>query len=203
LSIRWFYKIINQFQQKYEKETIMVSITDAIKCQVAMQSQEIHRLKAAALETRAVKKYLYISADGKTMRSKRPAPEEVDAGWKLEKITCQQVLRHISPKHPDWNRYRSAKRRASLLLTARLLLKFGAGAVPELSIVRKQLSAPSLQNHARRGQARSLCFAAYRYLRKLSNRLERAPEKFSYVNEWLQNQTDASAGLSAKETHND
>ena len=162
----------------------MVSITDVIKCQVAMQSQEIHRLKDATLEIQAVEKYVYFSADKKAMCNTRPTPAEMAAGWKLEKVSHQQVLRHISPKHPDWNRYCAAKRRASLLLTARLLLKLDTGAVPELSIVRKQL----LQNHARRGQARSLCFAAYRHLRKLNNRLERAPEKFRYVSQWLQNQ---------------
>jgi hypothetical protein len=181
----------------------MVSITDVIKCQVAMQSQEIHRLKAAALETRTVEKYLYISADKKTMRSTRPTPAEMDAGWKWEKVKYQQVLRHISPKHPDWNRYRALKHRASLLLTARLLLKYGAGTVPDLATVREELSKQILQNHARRGQARSICFAAYRYLRKLNNRLERAPERFSYVSEYMQNQANTSTGLSEKEKSND
>lgn len=181
----------------------MVSIIDVIKCQVAMQSQEIHSLKAAALETRTVEKFLFVSPDKKTMRSTRPTQAEIDAGWKLEKVNYRQVFRHISPKHPDWNRYRAAKHRASLLLTARLLLKLGAGTVPELSIVRKQLSKQSLQNHAHRGQARSLCFAACRQLRKLNNRLERAPERFSYVNEWLQNQAPVSDEQSAGKENND
>jgi hypothetical protein len=166
----------------------MVTITDVIKYQVAMQSQEIYRLKATALETQPIEKYQYISSDGKTKLDKRPEPTLAAEGWKMEKIIVERVVQHISPKHPSWQRYLAAKHRASLLLTARLLLKLGSGEVPDLPSIRQMLLNPHLCSHAHRGQARSLCFSAYRYLRKMNNRLNRAPEKFNAVREGIQSQ---------------
>src|ERR1051325_160868 len=138
----------------------MVSITDLMKCHVAMQSQEIHGLKAAALETESVEKYVYVSSDGRTTRSTRPGPAEASAGWELKKAAGQKVVAHMSPKHPGWQRYRAAKYRASLLLTARLLLKLGADGLPDRAAVRGALAGQRLRHHARRRQARSLCYAA-------------------------------------------
>jgi hypothetical protein len=184
----------------------MVTITDVIQCQVAMQSQEIHRIKADALEIRSVEQYYYLSPDGKTrylilwsQGTQSPNAEGMGAGWKVEKVVRQEVVRHISPKHPQWGRYRAAQRRASLLLTARLLLKCGGEAVPEMAVIRHQLAKQALHNHARRGQARSVCFAAYRYLRKLNNRLQRAPEKFADVAIHMENLAAAGSGHAAGE----
>lgn len=92
----------------------------------------------------------------------------------------------FGPRHPDWAAYRAAKRRASLLLTARLLLKVGGEATPSREDVDAALAAGRLSHHARAGRAsRGLAFAALRSLRKLEHRLERHPERFAPVGAWL------------------
>jgi hypothetical protein len=73
----------------------------------------------------------------------------------------------------------------SLLLTARLLLKLGGESLPELRAVREALKEGRLDRHASCRRSRSLTFAALRYLRKLDNRLQRVPDKFSAVKAWV------------------
>jgi hypothetical protein len=62
-----------------------------------------------------------------------------------------------------------------------LILKLGGGGVPDLRAVRSAIKEGKLSHHAHRSKVRSLCFKAYRYLRKLTNRLDRAPERFGQV----------------------
>jgi hypothetical protein len=163
----------------------MVSITDAIKHAVCIHAEQISRIKAAAFETQPMVKYVYTSPDGKTTRQKRATKDEYAAGWRMTKVSYDRVVRHISPRHPDWQHYRALRRQVSLLLTARLLLKLGAESLPDLCAVREALKEGRLDRHASSRRSRSLTFAAWRYLRKLDKRLQRVPDKFSAVEAWV------------------
>ena len=163
----------------------MANINDAIKYAVRSEADRIQRIKAAALKMQTAEKYVCTSPDEKITRPGRPTKAEYEAGWRIRKVPYEKVIQHISPRHPEWPRYQAARRQASLLLTARLLLKLGGESLPALSVVRRALKEGSLASHAHRGRARSLSYAAWRYLRKLDNRLQRAPEKFRTVDAWL------------------
>ena len=154
----------------------MVTITEAIQHCVREQSQKIHEIKTAAITRQPMEKFAYLSPDGKTISNHREAD-----GWKMQKVIYEKITGHISPRHLDWQAYQSARNLASMLLTARLILKLGSGDVPEIGAVRNALREGRLAHHARRGHARSLVFKAYRYLRKVSNRLNRAPERFNHI----------------------
>lgn len=155
----------------------MVTITEVIQHFVREQSQKIHEIKTTAITRQPMEKFAYLSSDGKTISDQRP---EAD-GWKMQKVIYEKITGHISPRHPDWQAYQSARNLASMLLTARLMLKLGGDDVPEISAVRNALREGRLAHHARRGHARSLVFKAYRYLRKINNRLNRAPERFNNI----------------------
>ena len=161
----------------------MVTITDAIKHSIAVRAKEIHAIKVAALKTQSAEEYVCVSPDGKIAGKRRPTKEEYAAGWRMSQREYDKVIEHISPRHPQWRRYQAAKRQASLLLSARLLLRLGGEAVPEVVAVRRALKEGRLTMHARPRHARSAAFAALRYLRKLDNRLHRAPERFAAVEE--------------------
>src|SRR5262245_59386367 len=98
---------------------MMVTITDAIKHSIGNQAKEIMQIKRVALKLERVKKHVYASPDGKTTREKRPTKEEYAAGWEMIEVDYEKVIEHISPRHSEWCRYKAARRRASLLLTAR------------------------------------------------------------------------------------
>ena len=163
----------------------MANINDVIKYAVRSEAGRIQRIKAAALKMQTMETYVCTSPDEKTARPGRPTKAEYEAGWRLRKVPYEKVIQHISPRHPDWQRYQAARRQASLLLTARLLLKLGGESVPDLVVVRRALKEGGLASHARNVRARTLSYAAWRYLRKLDNRLQRCPEKFRTVEEWL------------------
>jgi hypothetical protein len=97
--------------------------------------------------------------------------------------------------------YQAARHEASLLLTARRLLKIGGGGLPERTAVRAAVREGALRQHAKRGQARRLANQAYRYLHKLMNRLERAPERFQAVEQWQKSLQTAALQDSKEEAH--
>ena len=100
----------------------------------------IHQLKVDAYKATTEEKYAYQSPDGKMFRKKRPGKSLIDAGWKFTKVKFQRVESCMSPRHPRWHDYRNAKRRATLLLAARLILKAndlnvpGSGAVSKTDV---------------------------------------------------------------------
>jgi hypothetical protein len=158
----------------------MVTLTQAVQYAIAKQARAIHDLKMAARVVESYHKYGYISPDGKSFSSKRPSePEKAD--WKPGKFSGEKIAAHMSPKSGRWQQYRAARSQASLLLTARLILKSGGEAIPSIGELRVGLKEGKLSQHARRGCHRRLAFKAYRYLRKLGNRLERRPEVFAEV----------------------
>lgn len=162
----------------------MVSITQTVQYLIQQQSKRIRTIKMDAITRQTLERYVYVSPDGESQSDERPDKEEFAAGWKMEKVTCEKIIGHIAPKHPSWPKYQAMRQHASVLLTARLLLKEGRGEPPDLSAVRRALSEGRLAHHARRGRARGLCYRALRYLRKLNNRLQRAPELLKEVELW-------------------
>jgi hypothetical protein len=166
----------------------MVTLTEVIKFQIKQQAGNIHQLKKAHLVEEKIEKYAYIAPDGRSFRNRLPGHCEFEAGWKWGKVQFTKLLGHIAPRHPQWKNYRAAQNQASLLLTARLILKLSNGDIPSINIIRNALKKGGLANHARRGGQRSLCYRAYRYLRKIDNRLTRAPQRFADVETWIYEQ---------------
>jgi hypothetical protein len=101
-------------------------------------------------------------------------------------VKFERVEAHISPRHERWREYRYLKHRATLLLAARLLLKANRGAVPDKREIRLYLATGIFRSHARTSAAqKALAHSAYRYLRKLENRLSKQPERFQVVESWV------------------
>jgi hypothetical protein len=157
----------------------MAKLTNITKELIRCESERIRRLKLDALEVEERQKYVYSSPDGKTTRDKRITAAEYAEGWRPTLLKYKKVTAHISPSHANWPQYRAARRRVSLLLTARLLLKLGSESIPSIADARIALKNGRLGHHASRKKQKQLAIAALRYLRKLSNRLERRPGLFA------------------------
>ena len=106
----------------------------------------------------------------------------MDAGWIFTKVKVERVESYMSPRHERWQEYQNAKRRATIALAMRLILKASDGIVPDKSEISGLLSMGFFRSHARTVSAqKSLAYAAYRRLRKLENRLRKQPERFADV----------------------
>lgn len=93
---------------------------------------------------------------------------------------------YMSPRHERWQEYRQAKRRATILLAARLILKANNGIVPAKDEIGPFVSMRIFSSHARTAtEQKGLAYAAYRQLRKLENRLRKQPQRFADVESWL------------------
>ena len=175
-------------------ESQMASIKEVLLRQLSEQSELIHKLKTEGLIITEHDKYAYASPDGRTFRNTRPADQEMAAGWKYGKVRYQRTSGQMSPKHPRWSEYRSAKRRATTLLAARSLLKANDGGIPEKQEISRLVNSGVMRHHARkRGAQKSLAYSAYRLLRKVDNRLSKHPQKFSLIDEWAQERRQAAA----------
>jgi len=167
----------------------MVTITEAVQFAVRRQALAIHDMKMAARVVESYDKYGYVSPDGSSISSKLPSdPEKAD--WKPGKIKCEKIVAHMSPKSSQWRQYRAAQCQVSLLLTARLILKCGGETVPSINDLRAALGQNRIGHHCRPGRRNQLAFKAYRYLKKLANRLERRPEAFSEAEVYLESIAD-------------
>ena len=156
-------------------------------------AEMIHQLKRDAYKSTTDEKYAYRSPDGKTFRNKRPVQELIDAGWIYAKVKFQRVDSYMSP-HARWHEYRNAKRRATILLAARLILKAANETVPEKSEMGSLLSIGIFRSHARTSSAqKSLAYSAYRMLQKLDNRLRNQPERFAGIEIWLKKNGERKA----------
>ena len=110
----------------------------------------------------------------------------MDSGWAYGRVKFERVESCISQRHKSWNEYRNAKRRATLLLAARLILKANEETVPDKDQIGALLAMKIFRSHARTASAqKTLAYAAYRQLRKLDNRLRNQPERFAAVETWL------------------
>lgn len=140
----------------------------------AQTAEAIRELKMGAYKTVTEEKYGYI-----------PVEPGQEPSYALSKYKIERVVSWMSPRHERWQEYRNAKRRATLILAARLILKANNGVVPEKAEVGPLLSMGIFRSHARTAAAqKSLAFASYRYLRKLDNRLRNQPQRFTSVAEW-------------------
>ena len=100
----------------------------------------------------------------------------------------------MSPRHERWQEYRNAKRRATILLAARIILKANNGNVPAKEEIGPFVSMGIFRSHARTlSQQKGLAFAAYRQLRKLENRLRKQPQRFADVESWVRQRESEAA----------
>ena len=100
----------------------------------------------------------------------------------------------MSPRHERWREYRNAKRRATILLAARLILKANNGIVPLKEEMGPFVSMGIFRSHARTStEQKGLAYAAYRQLRKLDNRLRKQSPRFAAVESWVRHR-EASMG---------
>jgi hypothetical protein len=173
----------------------MVSITNVFQYYISKQSEEICRLKTSGLVKESFEKIAYVSPDGKSFINRNSRRLDRAAGWKLAKVSYDKVTGFMSPGHPNWKLCLSAKRRASMLLTARLILKSSDESIPDFKTLQQKIRDGELCHHAARGKERNLCIQAYRYLKKIDNRLNNRPEKVSFVQTWLTNREKGRAAL--------
>ena len=165
----------------------MTSITEVIVYSYAQTAAAIRKLKTDAYKSTRQEKYAYKAPDGKSYRNKRPCQELMDSGWVYCKVKFQQIESYMSPRHERWRDYQNAKRRATLLLAARLMLKVNNGTVPEKKEIGAFISMGLFGSHARTASAqRSLAFSSFRYLRKLNNRLRKQPQRFEELHRWVE-----------------
>ena len=141
----------------------------------AQTAGQIYQLKAEARKTVTVEKWV------------RDQPLSGHPGyWTCKKIQVERLVAHMSPRDERWQDYQNAKRRATLLLAARLILKANNGNVPAKAEMSPLISMGFFHSHARTASAqKALALSAYRYLRKLDNRLRKQPERFAAVEEWI------------------
>ena len=172
----------------------MTSINEVITYLYAQTAASIHQLKMDAYKSTTDEKYAYQAPDGKTYRNKRPEQQLMDAGWKFTRVKYQRVESCMSSRHPRWHGYRNAKRRATLLLGARLILKANDGTAPDKEQISALLSMRIFRSHARTKSAqKSLAYSSYRQLRKLDNRLRNHPDRFAAVDAWLKQREQKEA----------
>ncbi len=173
------------------KATKMTTISETIAYLYSQTAETIHRLKTEAYQATTDEKCAYLSPDGKMFRNERPDQSLMDAGWTYAKVKFARVTSYMSPRHHRWQEYRGAKRRATLLLAARLILKANNETVPAKSEMGPLLSMGTFRSHARTsGAQKSLAYAAYRLLRKLDNRLQNQPQRFSGLEGWLKQRVE-------------
>jgi hypothetical protein len=163
----------------------MATIRNIISYEYEKTAEKINKLKAGAYKTSEHEKYAYRSPDEKTFRNDRPSDALMAAGWTYGKVKFERAESHMSPKHQLWRDYRNAKRRATLLLAARMILKANDEAVPEKTAISVFIAANIFRSQARTAtKQKSLAYSAQRLLRKLDNRLSNQPERFSQVDQW-------------------
>lgn len=169
----------------------MITITEAIAYLYSQTAETIHRLKTEAYQATTDEKFAYLAPDQKTFRNRRPDQSLMDTGWRYTKVKFARATSYMSPQHPRWQEYRGAKRRATLLLAARLILKANDETVPEKSEIGALLSMGIFRSHSRTSSAqKSLAYAAYRWLRKLDNRLQKQPQRFHGVGNWIKQRSE-------------
>ena len=163
-----------------------MTISEVIAYLYAQTSANIHQIKTEAYKATTHEKYAYRAPDGKTFRNKRPDQQLMEAGWTYGKVQFERVESYMSPRHKGWQQYRAAKRRATVLLAACLILKANNGSVPEKEEIAALVQMGVFRSQARTASAqKSLAYAAYRLLRKLDNRLRNQPERFVAVGAWM------------------
>ena len=152
----------------------------------AQTSTTIHQLKMEARKIQIEERRHYVHAGtGQPwvlyVREHGPSTD-----WIITTEKIEHVVAHMSPRHERWRDYRNAKRRATLLLAARLILKANNGIVPAKEEMSPFIRLGIFRSHARTASAqKALALSAYRYLHKLDNRLRKQPDRFAAVEAWI------------------
>ena len=169
-----------------ERQNQVTTINQITVYQYAQTAAAIHQLKTHVYKTTTHEKYAYRSPEAQTFRNKRPHQSLMDAGWTYTKVKFERIESYMSPRHTQWQEYQNLKRRATVGLAMRLILKANNGIVPEKGEMAHLLSLGIFRSHARTANAqKSLAYASYRRLRKLENRLRNQPERFAEVQVWV------------------
>ena len=169
-----------------ERQNQVTTINQVTLYQYGQTAAAIRQLKASVYKSTTQEKYAYRSPDAQTFRNKRPPQSLLDAGWTYTKVKFQRIESCMSPRQTQWQEYQNLKRRATVGLAMRLILKANNGFVPEKGEIADLLSSGIFRSHARTASAqKSLAYASYRRLRKLDNRLRNQPERFADVQEWV------------------
>ena len=130
--------------------------------------------------------YPCLGMDGNTYWTIGPGQRVMQPGIVYDKKKVERIVSSMSPRHERWQEYRNAKRRATILMAARLILKANNGIVPAKAEIGPFVSMGIFRSHARTATAqKGLAFAAYRQLRKLDNRLRKQPERYAEVESWV------------------
>jgi len=163
-----------------------MTISNVVAYLFAQTSDQIFNLKQTAYQATAAEKFAYRSPDAKIFRNKRPAEELITEGWIFGKVKFMRVQTFMSPKHELWPSYVQAKRRANVLMAARLILKANQGVVPTKAAISSFVEAGVLESQGPSRTRKSLGFSAHRLLTRVENRRQKHPEKFKEVLTWLQ-----------------
>ena len=161
----------------------------------AQTSDQIFKLKQSAYRGTEAEKFAYRSPDGKAFRNKRPPEELITEGWSFGKVKFIQAQTFMSPKHELWPAYLQAKRRANVLMAARLILKVNQGVIPTKVEISSLVQAGALDSQALSRTRKTLGFSAYRLLTRVENRRQKHPEKFNDVVEWLHRREETEVKL--------
>jgi hypothetical protein len=169
-----------------ERQNQVTTINQVIVYQYGETAAAIHQLKTTVYKATTQEKYAYRPPDAQTFRNKRPPQSLIDAGWTYTKVKFERIESYMSPRHMQWQEYQCLKRRATVGLAMRLILKASNGFVREKREIADLLSSGIFRSHARTANAqKSLAYASYRRLRKLENRLRNQPQRFADVQIWV------------------
>lgn len=176
----------------------MITIKHVLQFNVWQQSERIRRMKADAIKTEPARHWRFLSSDARATRSLNNPPED-PGGWSREWISYQKVVSWMSPRHPQWQEYCSAKLEASKWLTAIHLLKLGDGALPLKKDVRKAIRSGRLEHHVARSRASAFVFGAHVLLSKTLSDLAQDPAGFPEVQRFVADREREREGNHAAE----
>lgn len=160
-----------------------MTIEDIITAQIAEYSLAIQSVKREATTRIEKKGYRFFSPDGK---SSMVYNGKVPTGWTYTR-GIYYITKSISPKSLQWHLYRFYKRRTTVLLAAKLILKH-EGAIPQANYLKTLVVLGVFRSQAGTiRQQRRLAFAAYKLLSKVEKRFSKyGVSDFQKEAEWHQ-----------------
>lgn len=160
----------------------MLTVTDLVRFLIRQESEHIYNLKQAEIKTATAKKTVWVCKGYPTIEGRVATREEFTLGYRATQVEYKKIVQTISPKSKSWAVYKGAKRQASILLTARRILKVKAGELPGVSLEESTTYALGIIHGSKK--PRRMTTKARKYLRKLENRLEKHPERFADAQKW-------------------
>jgi hypothetical protein len=165
----------------------MATLIQSVQYKIHTISNEIHQLKADAFKSVKAQTYVYKHEDGRVKSHQDyKYPEDYHAGFRGSLADYDKTVSCIGPKHPNWKKYVELKAEASLWLTARLILKIGAGSRPSKPDLRKAIRGGRLGQHSPKRDHNTLIFRAFGLL----TTVESCPE----VDTWIAQKSEVANG---------